>query len=402
MKSGLRRAAALVIAASVGLIIVEIGLRLLGVSYPSFYRADPTRGFSLRPHASGLYTAEGRAWLQINSEGLRDRERPRTKPVGSFRIALLGDSYTEARQVPLEATFGAVIEERLGVCGSLRNRPVEAINFGVSGYGTTQELLTLEHHALDYQPDLVVLAFVPGNDLRDNSRQLSPTSNRPFHVVQSGELTLDTSFLESTAYKRRVSGAWSLGFALIDRLRVLQVVNATKNAWAASRQVVAMDATAGQNNELGLDHFVYREPADASQAEAWEVTEAVLRRVRDQVRARGAELLLVTVTSGAQVHPDVETRRALAETLAVDDLLYAERRLSQFAAAEGIEILTLAEPMAGEATARGEFFHGFDGSLGAGHWNVAGHRVAGQAMADRICAGLAGASGASRAEASRR
>ena len=40
------------------------------------------------------------------------------------------------------------------------------------------------------------------------------------------------------------------------------------------------------------------EPADEAQREAWTITESVLVLLRDSVRAHGAELLVVTATSG--------------------------------------------------------------------------------------------------------
>ena len=57
-----------------GLLISEIVLRILNISYPSFYVIDDNLGFSLRPGAEGLYSTEGKAYIKINSGGLRDRE----------------------------------------------------------------------------------------------------------------------------------------------------------------------------------------------------------------------------------------------------------------------------------------------------------------------------------------
>ena len=69
------------------------------------------------------------------------------------------------------------------------------INFGVSGYGTAQELLTLRHYVWDYSPDIVLMAFLPGNDVRNNSKELEPEKLRPFFRLRDGELELDRSFL---------------------------------------------------------------------------------------------------------------------------------------------------------------------------------------------------------------
>ena len=56
----------------------------------------------------------------MNSGGFRDYERSKTKPKNGFRIALLGDSFTEAIHVKLEDTHGAIIEQNLQQCPVLK------------------------------------------------------------------------------------------------------------------------------------------------------------------------------------------------------------------------------------------------------------------------------------------
>src|SRR5690625_4387257 len=83
----------------------EVTLRVLGISYPTFHATDACCGLVLRPGAAGWWTAEGRAHVAINSDGLRDVEHARAKDPRQFRIAVMGDSYAEAKQIPLEQTF---------------------------------------------------------------------------------------------------------------------------------------------------------------------------------------------------------------------------------------------------------------------------------------------------------
>src|SRR5512145_3149572 len=147
--------------ASVALALIagEAALRLAGFSYPAFWRPDPLTGASLRPGMEGWQSGEGRAYVKINRRGLRDREHELEKPAGTYRIAILGDSYAEAMQVELERTFWSLLPPRLERCGFAGGKRVETINFGVSGYGTADELLTLRERAWPYQPDMVLLAF---------------------------------------------------------------------------------------------------------------------------------------------------------------------------------------------------------------------------------------------------
>ena len=99
----LRRLAALFASAAFGLACAELTLRAVGYSAPLWYQPDAERGWMLRPSKSGWFTQEGKAFVSINSAGLRDREHTVRKPPGVYRIAIVGDSYSEAMQVPLDS-----------------------------------------------------------------------------------------------------------------------------------------------------------------------------------------------------------------------------------------------------------------------------------------------------------
>lgn len=151
---------ALVLAAvAVSIALFEAAARLLGLSWTVFYRPDPVLGEVPIPRAEGWDRSENPVYVRFNAFGMRDRPRSQNRPRDGFRIALLGDSYVEAKQVELEATVGAVLERELARCPVLAGRTVEVLNFGVAGYGTTQELLMFEERARHFAPDLVVLAF---------------------------------------------------------------------------------------------------------------------------------------------------------------------------------------------------------------------------------------------------
>src|SRR5438445_13415775 len=74
-------------------------------------------------------------------------------------------------------------------------QPFEIINFGVSGYGTAQELQILRHRVWAYSPDMILLAFLTGNDIRNNSRALERDDRIPYFVHQGKDLVLDDRFL---------------------------------------------------------------------------------------------------------------------------------------------------------------------------------------------------------------
>ena len=108
-----KRLLAVMGAVAFSLLIGELGLRALGVSFQDFYKADPVRGSAHRPGARGWFRREGRQYIVINRAGFRDREHARTKQPGTFRIAVLGDSFAEAFQVSQRDAFWAVLEREL-------------------------------------------------------------------------------------------------------------------------------------------------------------------------------------------------------------------------------------------------------------------------------------------------
>src|SRR5919197_2563064 len=116
----------------VALLIVEAALRIIGFHHLNPYIVDKDLGFALRPNAEGWWHGEADTYIKINSQGLRDREHPKEKPAGTLRIAILGDSFSEALQVDMANSWWAVTERALHGCAAVKTRQVEVINFGVA------------------------------------------------------------------------------------------------------------------------------------------------------------------------------------------------------------------------------------------------------------------------------
>ena len=112
-------------------------------------------------HTSSDYSVN----VRTNAKGVRnDRDIPYNKPEGTFRIVGLGDSFTLGYEVEQEDTFLYRLETDLKARGFER---VEVVNLGVSGFGTSEELITLRHEGMAYDPDLVLLGYFV-NDIQNN------------------------------------------------------------------------------------------------------------------------------------------------------------------------------------------------------------------------------------------
>jgi hypothetical protein len=126
-------------------VLVEAAGQIVLFFHPSYevLFLEPDRALGWKQVPGMQWTWTGVHWyamdfsvgIQTNSRGFRDREREPAKPGGVVRIALLGDSFVEALQVPLEKTAGQLLETRLNVAHGDSKPRYEVLNFGISNYG---------------------------------------------------------------------------------------------------------------------------------------------------------------------------------------------------------------------------------------------------------------------------
>ena len=380
-----------------GVVIGEIGLRAAKIEgYPkigdfvdsaptNFHTSDPNLGWKLKPGASGEWNGEGASFVQVNSEGLRDREHTKAKPPNTLRVAVLGDSFTEAIHVPVEQTFWSKLERKLGNCPAVKGRKnVEVINFGVQGYSTAQELVMLRKKVWDYSPDIVILAFFIGNDVINNSPKLEYDRYRPFFAYDaSGKLVPDMSFRNLAPIDRNERGV-----SFIDRMPSLIVNN------SRILQVIKKVDLNRQQRELSEDFTSlstqnFKEPQDAAWQEAWRMTEGLIVTMRDEVVQKNADFLVVTIGDPMQVRPEAQTRKDFMTKNNIQDLFYPDRRLKKLGAREGFPVLNLSEQFQSYAEKYQVCAHGFENYVPcAGHWNELGHRLASILINRNLCQNL--------------
>ncbi|MEG4578384.1 SGNH/GDSL hydrolase family protein [Microcoleus sp. MON1_C5] len=375
-----------------GVFLGELALHLGGikglkkpsepVSFETYRLDDPAGAWSLNPGASFEWQGEGeRSFIQANKDGLRDREHTKEKPPKTFRIAVVGDSFAEALQVPMEKTFWWKMRKQLNKkCTALGDGKVEVINFGVQGYGTAQELMTLRHKVWKYSPDLVILAFYPGNDLINNSKKLDFYQRRPYFVYKNGELVPDMSWVKMSPKEHEY-----LNFSLVDYLptwwvnnsRILRLVRQVD----LENKKRLLDATEKKRFSKN-----FQEPIDPEWKEAWQVTEGLISLMNQEVKAKKADFMVLIVSTGSQVHPDPIARQGHMKQSGIKDLYYPNQRIKSLGDTLNITTLDTVPRLREYAEKNKTCVHGFPNALPCeGHWNSQGHEQVAQLMAQHLC-----------------
>ncbi len=204
----------LTIAMVCSLALIEGLVRVLGLAPPLMKRyqcfvTDPFLPHKPRPLShiggrseSGEYPYD----LWHNSMGFYDSEHTIEKPTGVFRILGLGDSFTYGDGATFEQTYLRRVENMLN------DRPgdhphVEIIKAGISKFFPEAEKLLLEHYGLPYQPDLVLVGFLP-NDIIDTHHGIDAVN-----VEMNGYLT--------TRYAHQLGSAGIWLFMHSDAARIM-------------------------------------------------------------------------------------------------------------------------------------------------------------------------------------
>jgi len=356
----------------VGLLLGELVVRWVAPMPPAF---SWVREDGLVLHAPGMrgtyVRQEFRVPVSINREGLRGPEIEPVKKPGTLRVLVVGDSYAEGLQVP----WDDLVSTRLGrLLNAKPGPPVELINAGVSGYGTTDELMLLEKLGWGLKPDMVLLCFCVHNDVTDNlARPLYDFSTSPPRRREApppGKLALRIL---------RVKEFLSRNSQLYQHLRMLTggSVGETLVRWRIKRPKgnVAAEAV----TDVGTDRSaLFADPLPPRLSDGIEYTGQLLQRMKVEADEHHASLVVAWIPLREQV---VEARwDALAERwgLPATNRGRPQAILSRVTEELGIFSVDLLPAFLREAPNH-ELYFRLDG-----HWTPEGHGIAADELAPVI------------------
>ncbi len=323
---------------------------------------DPVLGRRLVPSQEGWFvanTSEYKTWITTNSKGWRDTEHIEEKPGGTYRILVLGDSFVENFQVPLEDTFFKQLEGGLG-------KTVEVVAMGMGNTGSAQQLIALKELGIKYQPDLVVQLFYTGNDIRNNYEPLNKNPFVPYVEFSQGELAYISPNPPIASETKELLKRW----AIVEKLLELRQRFLEKEA---------MDSTGYPE-----DYQVYKAEYTEDYQKAWELTKQIIVETKETANKVTANYILVSLANNEQVNTslwqklfDTYPKMASANL----DLEKPDKLLGEFCEDEKIECYFMLP-----------YFKEFVGNnAGAtthylldGHWNETGTNLAADFLEDKL------------------
>lgn len=325
---------------------VELHARLL--------EHDPELGWAKVPNGEAAYRWQGRRILETsNAQGARGPEpSPDRQPV-----LFLGDSFCE----------GYLVNDAEVFTSMLREAGMEAINHGVVGYSTDQELLLYRRVAPLYRAPRVVVLFFD-NDIWFNARDREHRAFKPLFALADGKLTLTGQPVP--APDPRALAAPAAGQT--QPLRLLRLWEQLQ-----TRTAPIAEGAIEPSNEL----LLYQAAAPAEVEQAWSLTETILDQFQSEVRANGAELTLfyVPTVAAASAESWRQTQQLYGMAEGEWDIALVERRLAAACARLGIPLISATETLRTRMAAGEELYFTADG-----HWNAAGHRAVAEILRENL------------------
>lgn len=331
-----------------------------------FWMPDPVYGSRGIPNKTGYFggltQGEFRAYVKINGQGFFDDEFALEKPENTYRIALLGDSFTQAATVNFTDAFHFLLEKKLRETSKIK---YEVMNFGIGNTGTDKHYLLLKNYALKYKPDLVVLDFFVGNDVQDTA-WLGKGLRLPYFELNGASIVQkEAEKYEPPLYKRALSK--SVALSTIYRKLVYSP---------------AFQVSKARKEGRTLDYWqAYNANYSQEWNGAWELAKLLILETRKLSEARGARFVLVVIPGDVEVHPEkwAKLLETYPEMKAVGwDLDHPDALLREFCASNDMDCLFLKPELARRANETSLYYERDR------HLNSEGNRLAANVIYEKL------------------
>jgi hypothetical protein len=298
----------LTVTVMVTLLVMEGVLRISGIAKMTarFTCFHPVVGKVYCASTEGTYTKTTYSHhLVINSDGMVDQEYPVTKPEGTLRIALLGDSFTASEYLPTRDKFEGLLEQDLS---RHLGKPVEILNFGISGSETWDQLQIFHLKAVKYQPDLTLLALYWRNDIDDNIEQLRANNPNPLHDEYGVSLarrlkeirkTFNKALWNSSLLYQVVHDGYGKLEQSVKRWFQPDYLKLIDHFIMGEPQAIDLEVRPMVDSDSGDDDLFFWESA------GWEITRMLIKKLKAEAEASGSRLLVLHFPSEGLVRSGI-------------------------------------------------------------------------------------------------
>ena len=255
--------------------------------------------------------------------------------------------------------------------------------------------LTIMNEIILYEPDYVVLAFFPVNDLKNNIYELELNQYKPYFELKNEELILTRLPDIDNDVKKQIYRLFR------DNLMIVQFIREPLVKLFASNEKMVQNTYSDEESISDYDkktELIYgatwgNNLDSIFVSNAWKLFESILLKTSKDLNNHDSELLTLIVSRGEIVDfekdyvlngPDYSLR----ENNKISNIFYPEDRLENFGKDNNIPIISISRHMSNYNWSK-KFgvtkFHGFGDNLGTGHWNENGHKFAGEIVGQKIC-----------------
>jgi len=141
--------------------------------------------------------------VQLNGPGFRERRFDAVKPAGTYRIAVVGDSFTWGNGVRQQDRYSDLLQTRLP-------EHIEVLNFGTPGANTPEHRTLVEHLLGEVHPDFLLLQWYV-NDVEDDDSRGRPAFKPLFPIRTVHNWLNDASALYTVANMQWAESQVALG-----------------------------------------------------------------------------------------------------------------------------------------------------------------------------------------------
>jgi peptidoglycan/LPS O-acetylase OafA/YrhL/lysophospholipase L1-like esterase len=314
---------------------------------------DPIAGWKLKPNSRTHLRWQCYDYtVSANALGFPGPQYPEQKPVGALRVLTTGDAFTSAEGVDTPAAWPRLLEASLR---ARLGRPVEVLNFAITGYGPNQYAAVVRTFAPRFHPDLILLAMFV-NDLDD-------------------VLETTAAFQASIGFGRPDPNGW-VAFLSAAHLRRRAQLWAVE--WASER----WRGQPGPHGYFLAQLAALERRPESAEAKARQQLRGRLREIEAVSREIGAQVAVLLIPAPVQV---CEAEELAYYPSGIDlsdarqfDMQRPQRLLSELARQHSMAVVDLLPALRSAVPCPY-----FSCNL---HWTAAGHRTVAAALVEYVAA----------------